>query len=137
VSKKRRRCQRTEDKNLNLLEAVQCFCVKIRDITNLGDRGGDTYLSQYIAQAKGLDEKRICFRFPVGAEMFLFATASKQAQGPIQILWVRGPLSLGIKLPAYDLHLVPKVMKAWSRTSTRKSKLTVTFRLKPLLNLSS
>jgi hypothetical protein len=50
------RCHTTEDKNLNLLEALQCFCVKIRNITTLGDRRGPTYLSQYSDQAKGFDE---------------------------------------------------------------------------------
>jgi hypothetical protein len=52
-----------------------------------------------IAQGCGLDDWGSRVRFPAGAGIFLFTTASKMALGlanpPIQ--WVQGALSLGVK----------------------------------------
>jgi hypothetical protein len=59
-----------------------------------------------IATDQGLDDRMIGVRFPEELEIFVFATASTPAVGPIQppIQWVPGALSLDVKRPAREAN---------------------------------
>jgi hypothetical protein len=52
----------------------------------------------------GLDDWGSRVRFPTGAGIFLFTTASRTALGPTQppIQWLPGALSLGVKRPGRE-----------------------------------
>jgi len=70
-------------------------------------------------------------RFPVGAGIFLLATAPRPALGPTQppIQWVPGVLSPGVKRPERETdHSLPPsadVKNAWSYTYTPQYVLKV------------
>jgi hypothetical protein len=76
-----------------------------------------------IATGYGADDRVIGFRFPAGLGNFLFTTASRTAQWPIQppTEWVPDALSLGLKRQFREvttrLQLVPMSKNAWSYTS--------------------
>jgi hypothetical protein len=86
------------------------------------------YLQNYslvcIALGYGLDDPHSGIRFPAGAGIFLFITASGTAvvstQPPIQ--WIPGALSLGVKRPVRQADHSPpssaEVKNTWSYTST-------------------
>jgi hypothetical protein len=67
-----------------------------------------------IALGYGMDDRGFRVRFPMGAGIFLFTTASRTALGPTQppIQWVLGALSLGVKRPGREAdHLPPSIAK--------------------------
>jgi hypothetical protein len=58
----------------------------------------------------GLDDRGSSARFPAGAGIFLFTTASRMVLRPTQppIQWVPGALSLGVKRPGSEAdHSLP------------------------------
>jgi hypothetical protein len=62
-----------------------------------------------IALGYGLNDWGSRVRFPAGAGIFLFTTASRTALGPTQppIQWVPGALSLGVKRPVREADHSP------------------------------
>jgi hypothetical protein len=72
----------------------------------------------------GLDDRGSRVRFPAGAGIFLFTTASRTALGSTQppTQWVPGALSLGVKRPGRETNHSPpssvEVKNARSYTST-------------------
>jgi hypothetical protein len=76
-----------------------------------------------------MDDRGCRVRFPMGAENFLFTTASRTTLGPTQppTQWVPGTLSLGVKRPGREADHSPptssEVKNAWSYTSTPSIRL--------------
>jgi hypothetical protein len=80
--------------------------------------------SVVIALGYVLDDRGSRVRFPAGAGIFLFTTASRTALEPNQppIQWVPGALSLVVKRPGREADHSPPASaedkNAWSYTST-------------------
>jgi hypothetical protein len=77
----------------------------------------------FVALGYCLDDRGSRVRFPAGAGIFLFTTASRTALGPTQppVQWLPGALSLGVKRPGREANysrLVPRSKNEWGNTST-------------------
>jgi hypothetical protein len=89
-----------------------------------GEGGQSRDSSVSIALGYRLDDWGSRVRFPAGAGIFLFTTASRMALGSTQppIQWVPGALSLEVKRPGHEADHSPpssaEVKNAWSYIST-------------------
>jgi hypothetical protein len=103
--------EHTSQKKLDLLQPLY------------GHKSRDS--SVCIALGYGLDDRGSGVRSPAGLGIFLFTTASRPTQPPIQ--WVPGPLSLGlsgrcVKLTTH-IHLLPRSKNEWRYSSNPPKRL--------------